>query len=167
MRSAGPLMLTAALLSACGWNVDKAERNAGSLEAYAASPEGRRQIARSKEAAAKRHPAMTPLAAADRRKRAVEGTWTAQTAVKGINMKVSFSRDGIVVMEEINADGVSVNHAQGTMNASAFGFSGTLTNARKSLMPFAKWTMLPRSGETWAMVGDKATMMLTREGEAR
>lgn len=157
-------MLAAALLSACGSNEDKTGRDTGSLEAYAASAEGRRQIARSKEAAAKRHPAVAPLAAADRRKRTIEGTWTAQTAVRGTTMRVSFSRDGIVVMEEINADGASVNHAQGTMNGSAFGFSGTLTNARKSLIPFSKWTMVPRSGGTWTMMGRKTSIALTRNG---
>ena len=137
----------------------KSEQN---LAEYAKSPEGRRAMALTQEKAASKLRAKVGVTPSERTKRSIEGVWTSTPSKDGKTLRVSFSRDGLATMEEVDAKGGSSNFAQGSMTVVGARISGTMTDARKGLKPFAKWSLSRRSGTSAFLMGAKKLVPVSK-----
>lgn len=157
-------MSLAATLTACGSSDQAAEkkRKTESLTDYATSTEGRRALALSQSRAAARNPQQARPSLTDATTRSIEGSWKSPPTTKGDRIRVSFSRDGLMTMEQVDRTGSSSNYAQGNLNVRGAGVSGSLTNPRKDLIAFRKWKLLNTGNSRWIMIGDKKTLPLSR-----
>ena len=162
MRTAIPsAILFTLMLSACG-SASEQGGDAKDLKSYVESSAGKRAIGASVREAERKRPPLRRMSRAQMNRNAVEGGWTSMRDQSGITLRASFSRDGVAFMEEVDASGSTKSYAQGTVTVGDAGASGTLTRARNSLAPFAKWTMRRLSDDSWTLIGDGRVVALVR-----
>lgn len=152
-----------ALLAAGCSGSDDAPRHDGSGDDYASSREGGAAILKARREAALKLRTDGPASYLSRRYAWIEGSWIGATDPSSdTQMKASFSRDAISMIEIVGADGRSLQISQGSMNLEDGGARGRLQAAGGRLAPYATWTATPQPDGTIMLTGKNARQILRR-----
>jgi hypothetical protein len=131
---------------------------------YASSQEGRAAILQARREAALKLRADGPASYMSRRYAWIEGSWIGATDPSSdTQMKASFSRDAISMIEIVDADGRTLQISQGSMNLEGGGAQGRLQAAAGRLAPYATWTATPQPDGTIMLTGHDARQILRRD----
>lgn len=143
---------------------DEAARQKKLGGGYAESEEGRTAIQQARRQAALKLRTDGPASYLSRRYGWIEGSWIGATDPSSdTQMKASFSRDAISMIEITDAGGRSLNVSQGSMNLDADGARGSLQTATGRLVPYATWSARPQPDGTIMLAGRGAQQILRRD----